>query len=130
MNGETIHMDRKSILGGPLAEAFQQDEDSWSLFFIKAGIVAHDDVVEDDVDVWNFMAVEGCDEGISRCVEVALGHHELDDIADLNRLFLVCSKLVVLLGLGFLWLEIIAAFHLDLKSGRASTLHSAVVLLL
>ena len=92
--------------------------------------MAHDDVVENNVDVWNFMAMEGCYEGISRCVEVALGYHELDDIADLNRLFLVCSKLVVLLGLGFLWLEIIAAFHLDLKSGRASTLHSAVVLLL
>ena len=68
MNGETIHMDRKSILGGPLAEAFQQDEDSRCLFFIKAGIVAHDDIVENDVDVWNFMAVEGCDEAISRCV--------------------------------------------------------------
>ena len=68
MDGETIHMDRKSILGGPLAEAFQQDKDSRCLFFIKAGIVAHDDIVENDVDVWNFMAVEGCDEGISRCI--------------------------------------------------------------
>ena len=30
--------------------------------------MAHDDIVEDDVDVWNFMAVEGCDERISRCI--------------------------------------------------------------
>ena len=89
MNGKTVYVDWESILGRPLAEAFEQDEDGWCLFFIKSGIVAHDDVVQDDVDVWNFMTVEWCDEGISRCIEVPLGDHQLNDIADLNRLFLV-----------------------------------------
>ena len=92
--------------------------------------MAHDDVVEDDVDVGYFMAVERCDEGIGRSIQIALGDHELNDIADLNRLFLVASELVVLLGLNFLWLIIIAAFHLDLKRRGASTLSSDVVLLL
>ena len=128
MNGETIHMDRKSILGGPLAEAFKQDEDGWCLFFIKSGIVAHDNVVEDYVDIWNFMTMEWCNEGISGCIQVALGDHELDDITDLNRLFLKVLELVLLRGLGFLWLVIIAALHLDLKCRRASTLDSDVLL--
>ena len=130
MNGKTVYVDWKPILSRPLAEAFQEDEHGWRLFFIKSGIVAHDDVVQDDVDVWNFMAVEWCDEGVSRCIEVPLGYHELDDIADLNRLFLVWSELVVQLALRILWLIIIAAFHLDLKCRRASTLDSDVVLLL
>ena len=92
--------------------------------------MAHDDIVEDDVYVWNFMAVEWCDEGIGRCILIALGNHELNDISNLNRLFLIASKLVVELCLNFLWLIIIAAFHLDLKSRGASTLCSEVVLLL
>ena len=130
MNGKTVYVDWESILGRPLAEAFEQDEDGWCLFFIKSGIVAHDDVVQDDVDVWNFMAVEWCYEGVSRCIEVPLGDHQLNDIADLNRLFLVWSELVVQLALRILWLIIIAALHLDLKCRRASTLDSHVVLLL
>ena len=92
--------------------------------------MAHDDVVEDDVDVGYFMAVERRDEGIGCSIQITLGDHELNDIADLNRLFLVASELVVLLGLNFLWLIIIAAFHLDLKRRGASTLSSDVVLLL
>ena len=130
MNGKTVYVDWKPILGRPLAEAFQEDEDGWSLFFIKSGIVAHDDVVQYDVDVWNFMAVEWCDEGICRCIEVPLGYHQLNDITDLNRLFLVWSELVVQLALRILWLIIIAAVHLDLQCRRASTLYSHVVLLL
>ena len=68
MNGETIYMDRKSILGRSLTKAFQKDEDSWCLFFIKSGIMTHNDVVQDNVDVRNLMAVEGCYEGISRSI--------------------------------------------------------------
>ena len=68
MNGETIYMDRKSILGRSLTKAFQKDEDSRSLFFIKSGIMTHNDVVQDNVDVRNLVAVERCNEGIRRSI--------------------------------------------------------------
>ena len=130
MDSVAIDMNRKSFLGGLLAEAFQQDEDSWRLLFIESGIVTHDDIVEDDVDVRDFMAVEGCDEGIGLCIQIALGHHELNDIADLDRLFFFYAELVFLLCLNFLRLRINAAFSHDLKGRGATTLGHDVVLFL
>ena len=130
MDSVAIDVNRKAFLRRPLAETFHQDEDSWRLFFIESGIVAHDDIVEDDVDVRDFMAVEGCDEGIRLCIQIALGHHELNDIADLDRLFLISAELVFLLCLNFLWLRINTAFSHDLKRRGTATLRSNVVLFL
>jgi hypothetical protein len=64
MDCEAVDEDRKSFLGGCLAEALHEDEDDGRLGVKEACVVAHHDVVEQDVDVGNLVGVKGRHHGV------------------------------------------------------------------
>ena len=61
MDSEAVDDDRESFLCSRLAEAFHKNEDSRRLSFMKTRILAQNHIVEADVDVGNFVRMEGCD---------------------------------------------------------------------
>ena len=86
---EAINENRVSLLCGRLAEALEEDEDAGRLRVVQPGVVAADDVVEQDVDVGRLVRVERCDDLVRVRDDVTLGCHQLEDEADLNDLGLV-----------------------------------------
>ena len=54
--------------------------------------MAHHNVVEQDVDVGNFVRVEWCDQGVGVRDLIALRRNELQDEANLNNLGLVQAQ--------------------------------------
>lgn len=58
VNGEAVDEDWMALLCGGLTETFEEDKDAWSLLIVQARIVAHDDIVQQNVDVRHFMGVE------------------------------------------------------------------------
>ena len=58
---EAVDDDREPFLRGGLAEPFHKNENSRCLSFMQARILAQNHIVEEDVDVGNFVRMEGCD---------------------------------------------------------------------
>ena len=89
VNGEAVDEDWMALLCGGLTETFEEDQDAWSLLIVQARIVAHDDIVQQNVDVRHFMGVERRDQGVRIGDQIALGSYQLQDEADLDNFRLV-----------------------------------------
>ena len=64
MNRVAVDDDWKALLCCHLAEALQEDKDGGRLCIVEAGIVADNDVVEEDIDVWHLVRVKWCHKGV------------------------------------------------------------------
>jgi hypothetical protein len=58
MDGETVDEDWMALLGGRLAEPFEEDQDAGGLRIVQSCVVADDDIVKQDVDVGHLMRME------------------------------------------------------------------------
>lgn len=94
VNRVAVNNDRQSLLGGRLAKALHEDENGGGLRVVQSCVVAHHDVVKQDVDVGDFVRVEGChDVSIHARNLISLGRYQLEDQADLDDFHLLegCS---------------------------------------
>jgi len=55
MNSEAVDEYWMALLSGGLAETFEKDKDAWSLLVVQACIIAHNDIVQQNVDVRHLM---------------------------------------------------------------------------
>lgn len=81
---EAVDEDSLSFLSSHLAKTLQQDENARRLLVVESRIVAHHDVVEQDIDVRNFMRVKWRDVCIRVGQHVALLYDQLQDEANLK----------------------------------------------
>ena len=79
--------------GSNLTKAFDQNQYARGLLVVQACVVAHDNVVEQYVDVGDLVRVKRCDEGVRIGDEIALHGDHLQNLSDLNYLSFAQEKI-------------------------------------
>jgi len=82
--GEAVDEDSLAFLSSHLAKTLQQDENTRRLLVVESRIVAHHDVVEQDIDVRNLVRVKWRDVRIRVGQHVTLLYDQLQDEANLE----------------------------------------------
>lgn len=72
VNGEAVDEDWMAFLGRSLAEALEQDEDTRRLLVVETRVVAHDDVVQQNVDVGHLVRMKRGHQGVRVGDEIPL----------------------------------------------------------
>jgi len=86
MDSKAVDEDGQTLLRGHLAKTFEQDENKRGLLIVDAGIVAHDDEIDEDIDVGDFVRVEWRHMRVCRRDHVSTLSNQLQDAANLEDL--------------------------------------------
>jgi len=98
VHGVAVNNDRQSLLGGRLAEALHEYKDSGGLRVMQPSVVAHHHVVEQDVDVGDFVRVERCHDSICVGDLISLGSDQLQGQSHLDNFHLLQGRATHLLA--------------------------------